>query len=84
MTRHPRSSETPGSFSAAGYPHQGLTGKIIASAHHVDNELGFGFLESVYRRALATELNYRGVTVAQEVPFELFHRGVQSDCFAQT
>lgn len=64
------------SFSAIAYPHQALTGKVIASAHQVDRDFGFGFLESVYRRALAVELRYRGVAVAEEVPYELFHRGV--------
>ena len=38
--------------------------------------LGHGFLESVYRRALAVELRYLGVDVAEEVPYELFHRGL--------
>jgi len=36
----------------------------------------YGFVESVYRRALCVELNHLGVSVAQEVPYELFHRGV--------
>jgi GxxExxY protein len=58
------------------YPHQELTGKIIASSFVVFRAFGYGFLESVYRRALAVELEYCGVAVTQEVPFELFHRGV--------
>src|SRR5689334_10965369 len=58
------------------YPHQQLTGKIIAASYAVYRVFGYGFLESVYRRALAVELQYLGVKVAQEVPYELFHRGV--------
>lgn len=54
------------------YPHQELTGKIIASSIVVFRAFGYGFLESVYRRALGLELQYIGVAVAQEVPFELF------------
>ena len=58
------------------YPHQELTGKIIASSFAVFRAFGYGFLESVYRRALCVELDHLGVSVAQEVPYELFHRGV--------
>jgi len=66
----------PRDYPEQDYPHQALTGKIIASSHAVAREFGFGFLEAVYRRALAVELRYRGVSIDQEVPFELFHRGV--------
>lgn len=58
------------------YPHQALTGKIIASGYAAFRSFGYGLLESVYRRALCVELDYRGVSVAQEVPYELYHRGV--------
>ena len=37
---------------------------------------GYGFLESVYRRALAVELRHRGIAVAEEVRYEVRHRGV--------
>jgi len=53
-----------------------LTGKIIGSAYAVHRGFGFGFLEPVYRRALAVELAFRGVGVGDEVPYELYHRGV--------
>jgi GxxExxY protein len=53
-----------------------LTGKIIGSAYVVYRGFGYGFLEGVYRRALAVELAFRGVTVGEEVPYELYHRGV--------
>jgi GxxExxY protein len=58
------------------YPHQELTGKIIASSFAVFRGFRYGFGESVYRRALCVELDHLGVSVAQEVPYELFHRGV--------
>lgn len=69
-TRRPRS------FPESDYPLQALTGRIIASFHAVHHTLGYGFLEPVYRKALAVELEYRGLTVAQEVPFEVLYRGV--------
>jgi GxxExxY protein len=65
-----------GRFSDDRYPLQELTGKIIASAYAVYRVFGYGFLEHVYRRALAVELRYRRVDVAEEAPYELFHRGV--------
>src|SRR5436309_3566927 len=54
-----------------------LTGKVIGAFYDVYNELGFGFLENAYRKAMAVELSYLSIKVAQEVPFELTHRGVQ-------
>jgi GxxExxY protein len=53
-----------------------LSRQLIGVFYDVYNELGFGFLEAVYRRAFAVECRYRGISVAEEVPFELTHRGV--------
>jgi len=64
------------SFPLKKYPLQELTGRIIAASFAVHREFGFGFLEAVYRRALAVELQFQGISVAQEVPYELFYRGV--------
>jgi GxxExxY protein len=63
-------------FSEHEYPLQELTGRIILAFFEVHRRFGFGFLESVYRRALAVELAHAGIPVAQEVPFELMYRGV--------
>jgi GxxExxY protein len=63
-------------FDETEYPDQKLTGEIIGAFYYVYHRFGYGFLESVYRKALAVELQYRGIPVAQEVPFELEHRGV--------
>ncbi|MEO8335569.1 MAG: GxxExxY protein [bacterium] len=56
------------------YPDQQITGLIIASAYEVHRVFGFGFLESVYKRALAVEIRYRGAKVGREVRFDLDHR----------
>ena len=69
MDEPPRSNE----FSEDEFPLQAVTGTIIASAFSVFRKFGFGFLEPVYRRALAAELRHRGVRVDQAVHFELFH-----------
>ena len=57
------------------FPLQALTGTIIAAAFEVFRAFGYGFLESVYRRALVVELEYRGVQVGQKVLYPLTHRG---------
>ena len=43
-----------------------LTGAVIIASYECYNVLGSGFLESVYRRALATELRTRGHRCAEE------------------
>ena len=48
-----------------------LTGEIIGAFYECYNKLGFGFLESVYRRSLATECRLRGLHVAEEMPVEV-------------
>jgi GxxExxY protein len=63
------------------YPHDDLTHEIIGASFRVHNELGYGFLESVYRRALAVELQIRGIAATQEVPFELTYRGAPIGTF---
>src|ERR1041385_6325915 len=58
------------------FPHQELSAKVIGAFYEVYNTLGYGYLESVYKRALAVELSYLGLPIQQEVGFEVSHRGV--------
>jgi len=58
------------------YPYHDLTHEIIGAGYRVHRTWGFGFLESVYRRALVVELEHAGIESKCEVPFELHHRGV--------
>jgi GxxExxY protein len=60
----------------ADYPLQDLTGGIIEAFIHVHRELGYGFLESPYRKALAVELRRRGLSIEQLVRYELVYCGV--------
>ena len=53
-----------------------LTGEIISAFYECYNELGYGFLESVYRRALSTELRARGHRCAEEGQIEVTYKGV--------
>ena len=52
-----------------------LTEKIIEVFYEVYNELGFGFLESVYRMAMLIALRDAGLRVEAEMPVPVSFRG---------
>lgn len=52
-----------------------LTAIVIGAFYAVYNKLGFGFLESVYSRALAIELRRRGLRVEREVSVVVYYEG---------
>lgn len=51
------------------------TNAIIGAFFDVYNELGFGFLEKVYKLALERELIARGRTVGREVSVPIYYKG---------
>ncbi|WP_213807180.1 GxxExxY protein [Granulicella sp. dw_53] len=51
------------------------TEKIIGIFYEVYNELGFGFLESVYREAMRIALQQAGLMVTSEAPIPVSFRG---------
>ena len=53
-----------------------LTERIIGSGFEVLNELGHGFPEVIYQKALAHELGQSGISVEQQVPFKVRYKGV--------
>ncbi|HJW34315.1 MAG TPA: GxxExxY protein [Holophagaceae bacterium] len=53
-----------------------LTGAILGVAFDVSNELGAGFLESVYEGALVVALNQKGISVERQVPMKVRFRDV--------
>jgi GxxExxY protein len=59
----------------SNYKYSELTDKVISVFYEVYNELGFGFLESVYRNSLRVALLDKGFAVEQEVPVAVFFRG---------
>jgi len=67
---------TAGTSRESGLADAGLTRVIIGAFYDVYNALGYGFLETVYRKALAVRLRERELSVRQEVPFELTYHGV--------
>jgi GxxExxY protein len=55
--------------------HEDLTKKIIGAAFEVHNELGHGFLESVYQKALQAELVGLGLKAETECPIAVRYKG---------
>ena len=53
--------------------HEDLTHQIIGCAYTVFNQLGFGFLESVYKNAMIIELNKDELKVEAEKPLSVFY-----------
>lgn len=54
--------------------HTELTQIIIGVFYDVYNELGFGLLESVYRKSFALALKAKGLTVKEEAPITVYFR----------
>jgi GxxExxY protein len=52
-----------------------LTHKIIGVAYKVFNALGFGFLESVYKKAMIIELSKNDLKVEEEKPLKVYYDG---------
>ncbi|MBK9163254.1 MAG: GxxExxY protein [Acidobacteria bacterium] len=60
-----------------------LTGAIIYASFEVSNELGAGFLESVYEKALIVALAQRGLNINAQVPLKVrFRNVIVGDFFA--
>ena len=50
-----------------------ITQKIIGAAYTVYNQMGFGFLESVYHQAMLIELIKNGLKVESEMLLEVYY-----------
>jgi len=58
-----------------GFKHKDITDKIIGVFYEVYNELGHGFLESVYERSLEIALNSLGLKVCRQIQIPVWFRG---------
>src|SRR4051794_31292042 len=56
--------------------HEELTGKIIEVFFDVYNELGHGFLESVYENSMRLALTQGGLFIPPKKPLDVWFRGV--------
>ncbi len=57
------------------FKHTDITERIIKAFYTVYNTLGYGFLEKVYRNALAIELRKLGLEVIQEARITVYYEG---------
>ena len=57
------------------YERSDVTSRIIAAAIQVHRDLGPGFEEVIYQRALALELQAQGLEHSREVWIEIHYRG---------
>ena len=60
-----------------------LTYAVIGAAMQVHREMGPGFLEITYQRALALELTARQISYRREVAIPVWYRGSRSAPSAQ-
>jgi len=58
-----------------GFRHEEITKVVIGCAFEVINELGAGFLESVYEKALILALRQKGLSAVSQHPVEVLFRG---------
>jgi GxxExxY protein len=58
-----------------------LTYRIIGAAMTVHNQIGPGFKEEVYEKALEVELNNQGIGVQRQVPIPVDYQGEQVAIF---
>jgi len=55
--------------------YEAITEKVIGCAYRVYNQMGFGFLESVYEKCMAIELRNEGLTASLQQPITVHYRG---------
>jgi GxxExxY protein len=55
--------------------HRDLTQRVIGVFFEVYNELGHGFLESVYQKAFELALTFRGLRVFRKIEVPVWFRG---------
>ncbi|WP_461630769.1 GxxExxY protein [Labilibaculum euxinus] len=56
------------------YKHSEITGLILKAFFNVYNELGYGFLEKVYERAMVLELKHLDLEVGEQKRITVFYK----------
>jgi GxxExxY protein len=62
-------------YVKAEYPLSDVTARIIAAAQEVHRQLGPGFEEVIYQRALARELPAHSLEFSREVWIDVYYKG---------
>jgi GxxExxY protein len=79
MTSYPSNQDTGKSYFSQRIltvmQHQDITRKIIGCAMKVHTELGNGFQEVIYQRALAIEMKKQALSFDRELEMEIFYCG---------
>jgi len=65
-----------------GFKHGEITQRVIRIFYDVYNELGYGFLESVYERSLEIALNATNLKVCRQIEIPVQFRGQPVGIFA--
>jgi GxxExxY protein len=73
----PDSSPFKAATRRTGLVEEQLSYTINGAFFDVYNELGYGYVESVYSAAMVVALQQRGLTVEREVPVAVVFRGVE-------
>jgi GxxExxY protein len=55
--------------------HKDLAYEVMGAVYEVHNELGAGFLEKVYERALLEEFNIRGINAVAQKDISVLYKG---------
>lgn len=58
------------------YPESELTGKIIGCCMEVHRQMGNGFQEAIYQRALQIEMELQGLAFSREHEMDIHYKGV--------
>jgi GxxExxY protein len=64
------------------FKHKEITEKIIGVFYEVYNELGHGFLESVYEKSLEVALSSLGLSVQRQIEIPVWFRGHEVGAFS--
>lgn len=59
------------------YKHANLTGEIIAAALEVHKEMGSGFQEVIYQRALEIEFTIRKISFSREFEMVVYFKSIE-------
>lgn len=57
------------------YPHTDMTSKIIGACFAIHNQLGPGYMEVIYQRALVTEFTKRSLSYSREDWLDIHYDG---------
>ena len=68
-------SRPPRNVDHKGFKHSEITQKIIGVFFEVYNELGYGFLESVYGKSLELALKSSGLNACRKIEIPVMFRG---------